>query len=227
MNPLEEYPLFTGLPEAALAQLGACVTKRAYGKGVYLYHPGSPARHVYLLESGLVRLFFTNQRGQEHMLELLGPHTLIGIPMLQETQLRLLGAETLQASVVLALPTPILGQCAQQFPQLMLNIHLSMDNTLRRFISFTQTMVTLHVTARLALLLLYLSQVPGLQDGEASFHSPISQAEMAGWVGASRVHLNRALGRLQKLGLLQIDGQHFTILDRGGLQRMGEDTLPG
>jgi DNA-binding GntR family transcriptional regulator len=54
------------------------------------------------------------------------------------------------------------------------------------------------------------------------FELPISQAELANWLGTSRGHLNRALDRLEQLGLIRIERQLLTILDRPGLRRITE-----
>lgn len=39
---LQTYPLFAGLSEHELGQLASYLSKRAFVKGAYLYHPGGP-----------------------------------------------------------------------------------------------------------------------------------------------------------------------------------------
>lgn len=223
INQLHGYPLFTDLSEAELAQIAPRLSKRAFGKGAYLYHPGNPALNVYLVASGMVRLFFTNSRGKEYILEIVGPPATVGIPMLHEDQNRLMGAAAMQPSVVLALSKQDLAYFAQHFPQLMRNVYQSMDHALRKMIQFTQALVTLSVDGRLAGLILYLSKLSADPNDPDEFEIPLSQAEMASWLGASRGHLNRALSRLQQLGLIHVEGQKFTILDRSGLRHVTED----
>lgn len=131
-NHICSYPIFAGLSQAELDQLAACLTKRAYGKGAYLYHPGNPAVNFYLIESGLVRLFFTDARGQEYLLELVGPGAMVGVPLLYEDQVRALGAAAVAPSMVLAFPQSELLHFAQRFPRLMHNIYRSLDVGMRR-----------------------------------------------------------------------------------------------
>jgi CRP-like cAMP-binding protein len=217
------YALFNGLSSGEMAQVAGCVSKRTFGKGAYLYHPGNPARNFYLVESGLVRLFFTDASGQEYLLELAGPGAMIGVPLLYEDQLRALGAAAVVPSVVLCLSQQDLAHFAGRFPRLMSNIYRSLDGGMRKLILFIKTLVILGVEGRLAFLVLHLSEVCGAQGDPDEFESPVSQAELARWLGASRGHLNRALGRLQQSGLIRVKGQTFTILDRAGLQRMTQD----
>lgn len=225
VQQLGDYPLFTGLSEAELAQIAARLSKRTYGKGAYLYHPGNPAMNFHLVEAGLVRLFFTDVHGQEYLLELVGPGSMIGVPLLYEDQLRALGAAAVVPSVVLALPQQDMVRFAQRFPRLMHNIYRTLDISMRRMMKFIQTLIILGVDGRLAALILYLSDLNTGQGEPNEFEAPVSQAELARWLGASRGHLNRALNRLQQLGLIRVEGQQFTILNRRGLQQITEDRI--
>ena len=218
-----DYPLFSGLSQAELDQITSRLSRRTFGKGVYIYHPGNPAMNFYLIESGLVRLFFTDSRSQEYLLELAGPGAMIGAPLLYTDQVRALGAAAVVPTVALVLPQTELERFAQRFPRLMHNIYRSLDIGMRRLMKFIQTLVILGVDGRLVTLILYLNNLFADQGNPDEFEAPVSQAELARWLGASRGHLNRALNRLQQLGLIRVEGQKFTILDRRGLQRMAED----
>ena len=81
IDVITKHPLFNGLTEVELAQLLPCFSKRSFGKGVYLYHPGNLAYNCYLVETGLVRLFFTNASGKEFTLELVSPPSILGSPV--------------------------------------------------------------------------------------------------------------------------------------------------
>lgn len=63
IDQIREYPLFAGLDETELAYPSACLSKRAFAKGAYIYYPGNPSLNTYLVETGLVRLFFYQCRG--------------------------------------------------------------------------------------------------------------------------------------------------------------------
>ena len=222
---LSDYPLFAGLSEAELAQIAHCLSKRVFGKGAYLYHPGNPAANVYLIESGLVRIFFCDQRGQEYIIQLAGRRSVVGVPMLYDDQTRVMGAAAVQPVVVLVLEKQDLARFAERFPRLMQNIYRWMDQALRNMVQFTQSLVTLDVNGRLAALIMYLSWLIASPQSPDEFEIPLSQAELASWLGTSRGHLNRALAKLQQLGLIRVEGQKLTILDRPGLRRVTEDLL--
>ena len=47
----------------------------------------------------------------------------------------------------------------------------------------------------------------------------LTQTELATWVAASRERVNKVLGAFRDQGLIEIEGQRVTILDRQGLER--------
>ena len=47
----------------------------------------------------------------------------------------------------------------------------------------------------------------------------LTQAELASWVAASRESVNKALVASRDQGLIEVEGQRITILDRRGLRR--------
>jgi CRP/FNR family transcriptional regulator len=225
VHRLRDYPLFANLSAAELAQLVPCLTKRSYAKGAYLFYPGNSGLNIYLIETGLVRLFFANTCGREFVLDLLGPCATIGLPLLREDQTRMTGAAALLPSSVWVMAQHDLNFFLQRYPQLMHNIYREMDVTLRKLMLYARGMATLSLKGRLATMLLYLCSIDFGQGIQNEINLPLSQAEIAGWVGASRGALNRALCHLQKLGLIRIEGQKYTILDRPGLLRIAEELL--
>ncbi|WP_296346520.1 Crp/Fnr family transcriptional regulator [Reyranella sp.] len=57
---------------------------------------------------------------------------------------------------------------------------------------------------------------------ETSFAMPLSQEGIGDVVGLSGPHVNRMLAELKGGGLIAVDGHEITVLDRAGLQRLGE-----
>ena len=47
----------------------------------------------------------------------------------------------------------------------------------------------------------------------------LTQAELASWVGTTRESVNKVLGTFRDYGLIEVEGQRITILDRPGLKR--------
>ncbi len=215
IDQLRHYGIFKGLEEDDLSTLAACITKRSYSKNSYIYHEGNPALNIYLIESGLVRLFFCNQEGEEFMLSLGRPSDTIGFAPAMGSQLRMLGAAALQPTVLLSIPRDDFQRMIKSSHQLALNLIQELSIMQTKLLIHYQSMVISSLEGRLALLLLHIGW--GEKD---ELDLPISQADLASWLGVSRGRLNSALTRFQKKGLIQLEGPKLTILDRTRLTHL-------
>ncbi len=224
-DQLRKYPLFSGLSDDELAKLAPCLTKRQYAKGAYLFHPGSPVLNMYVVESGLVRAFFTNSHGEEFMLDLIGPRSAVGLPLMREDQTRMLGASAVTPLVSLVMAQQDLIRFSQRSPQLMRNVSDLVHGSMEKLLIHIRSLVTLGVNGRLAGVFLYLSRSDGDLNVKTEIDLPLSQTDLANWIGASRGHLNRAISHLEESGLICVQEHKLVILDRPGLERASEELL--
>ncbi len=199
--------------------------KRSFAKNTYLYHPGNPGLNLYLIETGRVRLFFANTRGDEFLINLYGPHTTVGLPLLMEDQVRLVGASAHQDSVAWVFARDDVFRLMKSSQRLMFNIYLELSDALRRLALYAEAQVLLNLDGRLANLFLYLTR-NGHQEEVNEIEIALNQSEVASWVGASRGRINRAMGKMQERGLIRVNGQKIYILDRRGLAQMALDLRP-
>jgi CRP-like cAMP-binding protein len=221
VDQIRNYPLFDGLNEAELARLAGAIVKRSFARGAYVFYPGSPAVNAYLVESGLVRMFFCTVSGQEILLNLAGPPEAFSLPTLLDSQLRVIGASALIPTVLLSIGREDFFQVFDSSPQFARNVYRTLLIISRKLLLHTRMLATLNLNGRLATMLLRLAIKSPNQDH--IIQVPISQEDFAGWVGASRGRLNQAMKRLQQVGLIEVQGQKVTILDYPGLERLAEE----
>ncbi len=217
IEQIRHYPFFKGVCEDELQMLAVCMTKRYFNKNTYIYHQGNPAVNLYLIESGLVRLFFCNNTGDEFILNLVGQGSVIGHSLAMENQPRLLGAAAQLPTVLLSIPRENLICILETSRQLTFNLALEFAEMQRKLLLHYQSFIMTGMEGRTALLLLHIGE--GKKD---ELDLPISQTELAGWLGISRGGLNRTLVRFQKLGLIFLEGSKIYILDRARLTCLAE-----
>lgn len=221
IGQIRHYPLFAGLDDAELARVAPLLTKRVFAQGTYIYYPGNPGLNSYLIETGMVRLFFTDNCGKEYLLNLVKPPELFGHPLLEDKQLRILGAAAHQTSTVLSIGRAEFFEMMDISPQFLRNVYLDMTVNSRELLLHLRMIVTLDLNGRLATMLLYLAAEDAQQ--EQPIELPFSQELLASWIGASRGRVNRAMAQLQQMGLIEHDGQKIVLLDRAGLMRLAEE----
>ncbi len=141
-DQLQDYPLFAGLSETELSSLAPSLSRRTFAKGAYLFYPGSQSQNIYLVESGLIRVFFTNSAGQEFLIDLAGPRAIVGLLLLREDQTHVGGAAALRPSTVLILSQKDLNYFIQSSPRFMHNIYQAMDNEIRKLLLYALALDT-------------------------------------------------------------------------------------
>jgi CRP/FNR family transcriptional regulator len=216
IEQIRQYPLFAGLTEDELTALSPGITKRSFAKGAYIYHPGAPGLNMYLIESGMVRMFFVNHRWEEFLMNLLTPPGCFGLPLLPDNQVRITGAAAVRDTVALSLSREVVFDAMRRSPQFAFNIYLEMSNGIRALGKYVHGVATLSVLGRLASVILFLSDRDSLGK-KNELDLPISQGDLASLIGSSRGRVNRALAILEKQGLIRVEEQKIYILDRPGL----------
>jgi CRP/FNR family cyclic AMP-dependent transcriptional regulator len=218
-DQIRKYPLFAGLSDLELAALAPCLTKRTFGQDAYLFYPGNPGLNLYLVESGLLRLFFADVQGQEYLLNVVGPLDCVGLPLLPDDQTRLVGLSALQQTVVLTFARDDVFAVMKRSPRFMENIYMEMSRNARKLTLYIQAHTILQLEGRLASLLVYLAMncTDPAADG---FPLPLNQGDIASWVGCSRGRINRALGKMRERNLVRLDDNRVIVLDLPGLVRM-------
>jgi CRP-like cAMP-binding protein len=218
---LQAYPLFAGLSEIELGQLAPYLSKRTFGKGAYLYHPGNPSLYLYLIESGQVRIFFSDSHGQEYFVNIVGPPSSLGQPLLPDDKVRMTGAAAQLETVVLFLAREDMFAFMKRSAQFMQNIYMDLAANARKLTIYAQAHTILRVDERLASLLLFQAANRKSSDRD-EIVLPLTQAEVASWVGSSRGQINRALSKMQKANLIRLEDHKIFVLDMQGLAKMAE-----
>jgi CRP/FNR family transcriptional regulator, cyclic AMP receptor protein len=223
-DQLRQYPLFAGLSDEELAGIAPCIIKRAFAKGAYLFHPGSPGLSLYLIESGWVRSFFADVRGREYFLNYSGPRSVVGLPLLAEDQERLYGAAAYQETVALILGREDVFDFMKRSHPFMQNMFREMVNIIRRIGLYAQAHTILQLDGRLASLLIYMAMY-GPSAGTNEIEITLTQAEIASWAGVSRGRTNQSLNKMQRRNLIRLNGHKIILLDLPGLAKMAEGLL--
>jgi CRP-like cAMP-binding protein len=158
IDKLRMNPIFTGLLDVELAGVPHILRRRAYTTGAYIYYPGNPGLHSNLAESGLIRLFIRTASGHELILKLIGPQEIFGLLLLNDEQVRLIGAVTHRPAVLYSIARKDFLWLMEGSLQFMGNIYQTINSDARRLLLYLRSIVTLNLNDRLAAILLRLSK---------------------------------------------------------------------
>ncbi len=210
------------LGDGERAALRARSRETAFHRGMTLCLEGDPSTHLFILLSGWTKVVSGTMEGHEIVLALRGPGDVVG-----ERAGDLDGYRT--ATVRALMRVEALIVLAERFTA-FLDGHPGAVRAYRRAMTERQREVDDNRRDRmessgaqhLARLLLLLA----LRCGEATEQGvtlavPLSQADLASWVGVSRATVTRALRQWRQRGVVSTRHGHVTITDVAALRRLG------
>lgn len=217
---LRNVQFFASLTEEELGALGAGLRRRAFGRGVIIYHKDSPGEILYIIESGTVRTFCLSDWGREMSLDLYGPGEVFGELSLLDGLPRSTGAIALENMVTYTLTRGELLRCVRTYPRIAIGIIEMLAARLRYATNYAEHLTFLDVHGRVAARLLDLAERYGVQKEGVEIQLRLTQSDLGDWVGATRERVNRVLANFRDRGLISIDGQTITVNDPAELHRL-------
>jgi len=197
---LQGVPFFANLQEDHAGELAGKLVPRRFGPNQVIFHLGDPGGLLYLISRGKVKISHTTPDGQEVVLAILSTGDFFG-------ELALLDDSPRSATAVALEPTETWTLHRAEFMQ-----YLS-DNP-----GFA-----LHVLKTLARVLLNLSEQYGRKTQEGiQIELSLTQTDLADMTGATRVSINKALGRFRRAGWIRVNGRRVTVLDEAALRELIE-----
>ena len=223
-------------PEAFLGSLSdeeadalrAAGTRRSYGANVTVLHQADEAGSVVVLLSGRAKIAVVGG-GREAIFGVVGPGELVGELSAIEDSPRSTTVTTLEPVDALVVSRSNFLALLDQRPRIALVILRMVARRLRYADAQRAEFATLDVAGRLAQRLLELSERFGTpQERGIEIKLPLSQEELASWIGASREAISKAFQLLRTLQIVETGRRRVTILDLDGLRRQaGVHPWPG
>jgi len=208
-------------PEQTALRAGSA--GHVYPQGTMICREGDPSKFVLVILDGFAKVYTTTVDGHESMLGVRGPGDIVGeigtfihqprsatVCALDRLHGLVLDGERFR-SMLTSNP-----RIARVLNQVIMARQLESD---RRF-----TLGTSDGERRLAWLLLDLSQRFGVRTpaGETDITLPLSQADLASWIGKSREMVARAFRGWRTAGLVRTGRRHTVLLDPGTLQQIAD-----
>jgi CRP/FNR family transcriptional regulator len=167
-----------------------------------VFRAGEDSELVFVLESGLVGLQRVSPDGAPVGLCVVRPGEVFGEDVLFDRPLRCF-AETLVASVVSPVPASRLRRILRQRPEAAWALAEQLQARAARLMDSLEGLMAQDVRTRLLHTLLELAEALGGCDGDgAPPRLPVTQAQLANLIGATRQTVNAALGSLEAEGLV-------------------------
>jgi CRP/FNR family transcriptional regulator, cyclic AMP receptor protein len=211
-----------GLSGEEAAAFRAVCHERVYGANVTLVHEGDDAGPVIVLLRGHVKIVKIADGGREAIVALCGEGDIVGELAAIDGGPRSTSVTTLEPVEVLLVSRSEFMSLLEQRPRVALVI-LRLVAADLRYAGAQQAQLGTHdVVGRLAQRLLELSERFGVRrERGIEIELPLSQEELASWIGASREAVSKAFKVLRSLRIVETGRRRVTILDVDALEHRG------
>ncbi len=203
---------------SAIIDLGRC---RAYAPGELLFVEGDRSHSVFACVEGRVRIFLTTPSGRELLVGVKGAGDEFGELSALDGRPRSASAAAIDHATVAVLPRARYMDLLLEAPHLSVSVCRSLSADLRRANDRLVTWTSNSATVRTGQMLVELASLV-MRHGDAdadTYELPLTQSDLAGWIGATRESTARALARFREAGLVRTGRGRIVVLDVLGLNR--------
>jgi CRP/FNR family transcriptional regulator, cyclic AMP receptor protein len=221
IQALQWVPFFSKLPPDEANDLARRLVRRRFSAGQIIFHHGDPGGLLYIIDKGKVKIAHSTPEGHEALLAILGDGDFFGELALLDDSPRSATAEALVTTETLTLHREDFMRYIHDNPDFALHVLHIMAQHIRRLNSQISDIFFLDLPGRLARTLLHLAQQHGKVTAEGiAIDISLTQTDLAEMTGATRVSINKVLGRFRRAKWVKVKGRRFIILDADALKNL-------
>lgn len=223
---LREIPLFAGLQEQDISEIGKLLVRRRYPRGQIIFHRGDEGSNLYIIQKGRVKIVLPSPQGDEAILAILTPGEVIGELSFIDGKSRSATVEALEDAELLCLSRKdYLEFLATRFDAVQRILEV-LTERLRSTDDLLGEAYFLDITSRVARKILALAKQFGISEqGVLRINVRVTQKELAAMIGATRESVNKQLRLFRKNGLIEIKNGYITVNDPVRLARRAHISL--
>lgn len=215
--------LFRNLEARWLDVLAGVAVQKKYRKGEVIFLQGDKCPGLFVVGSGLVRIYKIAPTGKEHVLHFAEPgRTFAEVAALGHFSVPA-HADAVEDVVCALLPTDRLQALLRAHHELCLQLLVGMSFWVRQLIGLMEDLVLRDASARVARKLLALDPA----GNGAPFVLPMLKKDLASHLNLTSETLSRTLRRLADARLIETgENQQIRIHDAAALREIAEGLLP-
>lgn len=206
---LEQVELFAGLAPARLEALARAAALRVYPRGAIVVNKGDAGHGLFVVQSGTLKAFLTDENGRELTLSIHGPGEYFGELALLDDAPRSASVMALERCELLQVPRRAFLAVIEDNPDSM---HVVLRNLVDRIRALTDSVHAFALEDVFGRIHRLLDSLAVAEGEHRVIERRLTQQEIANLVGASREMVNRIVRELVIGGYLAIEPQRIVIL---------------
>lgn len=211
---LAHSPVFAPLGPRERLELASRMRLKHFQRNEVIFHRDDPAAHVFLIASGTVKISVPEEGGQEVVIALHRGGDVFGEIALFDDGPRSATATALTETTSFMLANKDFMDVVRGNPDAMRQLLALLARRIRRSTGHIEDLVFLDLPGRVAKCLIDQNELGG-DTGVVS----LTQEDLAAFVGATRVAVNRVLVDLERRGALRLGRGQIELRDRELLKK--------
>jgi CRP/FNR family cyclic AMP-dependent transcriptional regulator len=195
------------LDENELRMLSAQGVIKSYPRNTVIVSEGDDTDSFFILVSGRVKVYVSDEDGREVVLRTHGPGEYFG-EMVLDGQPRSASVMTTEPARLVVIPKAKFRDFVRGHPDFTIHLIEKLISRVRALTENVKSLALMDVYGRVARLMLDMAQ---LEDGKLVIQEKLTQQDVANRVGASREMISKIFKDLSAGGYISIDHKRITI----------------
>lgn len=208
-NVYRGIPLFSSLTESDLATVSRHAVTKTFPKNAIIINEGDTTDSLYVILSGRVKAFLSDEQGREIILDIEGLGDYFGEIALLDEPPRSASVMTLESSRFSIISKNDFKKCLANDPDIAIALIKELTHRIRMLTDNVKGLALRDVYGRVAKTLSNLAKRE--ENGKRVIAEKLTQQELANMVGASREMVSRILKDLTTGGYIKIEDKRIII----------------
>jgi CRP/FNR family transcriptional regulator len=222
MLDLREIGIFSALGEEDVREVRGHMLSGRYRKKETIFSEGDPADWLYIIEKGKVKITKLSYEGREIILEIITDRDFFGGVAVLRGFPYPANAVAMEDTEVLKISKDGLMKIVDRFPGVLFSIMESLGERMKDSHEATKSIALEKVSARIAALLLKLSEKAGAETpGGTVIEMRLTKQDIAEMVGTTVETTIRTMSEFKRTGLVEEKDGKIILKDLSGLRSIG------
>lgn len=211
---LGKVPLFGHISSKHINNIYKNIIERKYPKGSYLFFEKEEGNTLYIVVSGLIKIYKSDVSGRTKTLAYLKEGDFFGEMAMLDEEKRSASACVMEDSLVLILNRSDFQREILNYPEIALKLMKTLSERIRSANKQIEDLTFRNLPGRVASTLLDLSKKYGVKDNQGTkINLKLTHQELADMIGTAREVVTSILSNFKKAGCIVFNQKYIVIAD--------------
>jgi CRP/FNR family transcriptional regulator len=195
--------------------------KKKFNRGEIIYHEDSPSYGLYLVNSGILKVYTSDDSGKEIILRLAGPGDIVGYHFLFKNMIHIDSSKVIENSVCNFIDKKTLQEIQKNSPETFDYIIQKIGQELMIYQDKSVELIKKNVRERLASFFCYMAKNHSeIKNQKIRIKVQLSREEIASMIGKANETAIRFISEFKDLGLVEEVDRFFLILEKEKIDKL-------